>query len=192
MGNIILASESPRRRNLLESLGIDFEVIPSNIDENLDLVNDLAEEVAKSLAYRKALCVAKRLSSGIVIGADTIVIFEGTIFGKPVDDNDAYEVLSKLSGKSHQVITGIALIDSTTGKELLDFEISDVKFSELSNDRINAYINTKEHVGKAGSYAIQGKGSLFVERISGCYFNVVGLPLNKLDKMLKSFDINLL
>lgn len=192
MNNLILASESPRRRNILSDIGASFDVIPSNVDENIDMISKKPEDIAKILAYRKAYYVAEKLKTGLVIGADTIVSFNGKVFGKPVDDNEAFSILSELSGNMHQVITGLALIDAYTKKELIDCEISNVEFSILSEDRIKAYIKTKEHIGKAGSYAIQGKGSLFVEKISGCYFNIVGLPLNKLDKMLKCFDFNLL
>jgi septum formation protein len=192
MCKIILASGSPRRRELLKSLGVNFEVKPSEIDESINNITDKPFNEAKILAYKKAKDIAKDLELGLVIGADTIVYYDGKIYGKPKDDNDAFEILSLLSGNVHQVITAISIIDCQTKKEHTDFEISNVKFSTLSKDRINSYIKTGEHTDKAGAYGIQGKGALFVENISGCYFNIVGLPLNKLDKMMNKFSVNFL
>ncbi|MEN8906475.1 MAG: Maf family protein [Clostridiales bacterium] len=192
MNKIILASNSPRRKNLLESIGVKFEVIPSNIDENLNFDNFSPERIAMTLANKKALNVANDMKSSLVIGADTIVTLDNIIYGKPNDDEEAYETLKILSGRTHKVITGVSVVDSLSKKQLTDFVVSDVKFSFLSNERINSYIKTGEHIDKAGSYAIQGRGSLFVEKILGCYFNIVGLPINKLDKMINTFNYKLL
>jgi septum formation protein len=164
MDRIILASESPRRKKLLADLGINFDIIPSKINENISNFNIKPEELASSLAYRKAKNVADSLKYGLVIGADTIVSFSGEIFGKPISEEDAFNTLKKLSGKVHDVITGMAIINAKSKEFIIDYEISKVKFSNLSTERIRAYINSKEPFGKAGSYAIQGKGSIFVKR----------------------------
>ncbi|NMB96157.1 MAG: septum formation inhibitor Maf [Clostridiaceae bacterium] len=183
---LILASASPRRKELLEQVGIKFSIIPSNVDESkLELNGDPHEKTIAS-ALIKAKDVAGRLEKGLILGADTIVVLDGKIYGKPVNIQHSYEMLKSLSGKCHQVITGVALVDASTGIYLTGHEKTDVYFSFIDDDEIMAYINSGESVGKAGAYAIQGKGALFVEKIDGCYSNVVGLPISLLKKMLKN------
>lgn len=181
---IILASASARRKQLLEQVGLIFDIIPSNIDENNLIHNDPLKN-AQAIALCKAQNVAIKVREGIVIGADTQVIINGEILGKPIDKKDAMNMLSKLSGKTHQVITGVAIVDAKTGVKETWAETTLVKFRELSLDEIIAYIESGEYEGKAGAYGIQGRAAAFVERIDGCYFNVVGLPLSRLMQKLR-------
>lgn len=191
MAKIILASASPRRKQLLEQLGLDFSVEPSKTQENLreDLPPALA---AACLAEDKAKNVAKRHREGIVLGADTIVVIDGKILGKPQDRDQAREMLTLLSGRWHFVYTGIAAVDVKSGRKMKDYEESKVKFKNLSPLEIESYIKTGEPMDKAGAYGIQGKGALMVEKIEGCYYNIVGLPLFKLSSLLSNFDIEIL
>jgi septum formation protein len=180
---IILASASPRRQELLRQVGCDFKVITSDIVEDNDL--DLSPaELAVTLAVAKALDVAKKSAAdAVVIGADTIVVMDGQVYGKPADGADACRMLSQLAGRQHQVITGIAV--AAAGKVWTDFAVTTVKFRRLTRDGIKSYVASGEPRDKAGGYAIQGIGALLVESINGCYANVVGLPLVTLDKLLR-------
>ncbi len=188
MKKVILASASPRRSELLRQIGIDFEVIPSNIEENI--THGMSpESVVQDLAYDKALSVAKGLSdASIVIGADTIVVRDG-ILGKPVNEEEAFTMLKSLQGGWHEVITGVALISPLEDRYLKGYEKTGVKMRSLNDREIMSYIKTGEPKDKAGAYGIQGMGALLVERIDGCYFNVVGLPLQKLSTMFEEFGI---
>ncbi len=181
---LILASASPRRRQLLEQIGLTFQVMPGEVDEDNLVGNDPLENV-QILALRKAHDVAARMEDGIVIGADTQILADGEALGKPKDAADAVRMLSKLSGKTHQAITGVALVDAKTGLEETWVETTLVTFRKLSEDEISAYVETGEPMGKAGAYGIQGRAAAFVERIEGCYFNIVGLPLANLAQNLK-------
>jgi len=187
---LILASESPRRRALLKNLGLDFEIIPSTVEEKCEVKEPIL--LVTSLARQKAQDVANRVGEGIVLGADTVVALEGTILGKPQSKESAIEMLSMLSGKEHQVITGIALIDAAKQKTLVDYEITKVHFRDLTLKEIQGYVSTGEGLDKAGAYAIQGLGSVLVRGIEGCYFNVVGLPLAKLYLLLQEFGLEVL
>ncbi len=191
MKKIILASASPRRYELLKRLDLKFEVIPSSIKEDFTESNP-PENMATMLAEQKALEVAQTVENAIVIGADTVVVFEGRVLGKPVDEAQARGMLKRLSGNMHQVITGIALVDSETLRCESDYEKTYVKMKNISEKEIDNYIRTGEPMDKAGAYGIQGKGGLFVKKIEGCYFNVVGLPIGKLYDMLKFYGINIL
>jgi septum formation protein len=189
----ILASASPRRSELLQRIGIEFEVIPSNVEE--DIEKDISPKIlVQELALIKAADVAKNVESGyLVIGADTLVIFNDNVLGKPKDEENAYKMLSLLSGKTHRVYTGICVIDTESGKSVSDFECSKVTFRELTDDEIYAYIETGEPMDKAGAYGIQEKGALLVEEIKGDYFNIVGFPICKFGELLKNeFDIRLI
>ena len=184
MKKIILASQSPRRKEIMETAGYDFEIIVSNAEEKIE-ENLTPEEVAKSLSLQKAQAVAKDNSDKIVIGADTIVVLGDEILGKPKDREDAYKMLKNLSGKTHIVYTGIAVI---CGEKIVNEAVAtEVEFYELSDEEINAYIDTNECNDKAGSYGIQGRGCLLVKGIKGDYFNVVGLPIATLSKIIKEF-----
>lgn len=184
---IILASSSPRRKELLELIQLDFKIITKNTEEVLDDSLALPSRIEK-VAYEKALPVAKELSESIdfvVIGADTIVEVDGKVLGKPKDKEDAEEMLNLLSGRKHSVITGVALIPTNNIDQPVMFhEITEVKFKKLTKEEISNYIATGESFDKAGSYAIQGIGTLMVEGIYGCYTNVVGLPVPLLTKKL--------
>lgn len=189
---IILASGSPRRKELLTSLGLDFEVIKSDFEE--DIENKLfSNELIINLAEEKVKDVAKKTKKpSIIIGADTVVIIDNEILGKPLNEQDAFNMLKKLSNRTHKVVTAIAIFDTEKNKMLSEAVTSKVTFKELSDDEIKKYIKTGEPMDKAGSYGIQAYGGLFVNDISGCYFNIVGLSIHKLGEMLKTFGINIL
>jgi septum formation protein len=192
MKKIILASASPRRCEILRQMGVSFETIVSNVDEQTD-ASILMELQVISLALQKAQDVANKISeNAIVIGADTLVSINGVILGKPRDTDEAFAFLKLLSGKWHYVYTGIALIDKETGIIKTDYEKTKVKIANITDKHILNYIDSGEPMDKAGAYAIQGKGALLVERIEGCYFNVVGLPVVKLNALLQDFGLSLL
>ncbi len=174
---LILASASPRRSALLSQIGLTFEIFPSEIDEQIPVKNLSPEKVTQKLAKLKAKVVAERYTEGVVIGADTLVLFKKELLGKPKNREDAKSMLSRLSGKTHRVITGVALIDVKKKTETTWSEVTKVCFRELCADEIDNYIQSGEAKDKAGAYGIQGRGAAFVKRIDGCYFNVVGLPL---------------
>lgn len=191
MKEIILASASPRRMELLRQIGLKFRVMPSNIEENIDL-NVEPETTAMRLAYGKAFNIAGELAGGaIVIGADTIVVKDG-ILGKPCDEKDAFRMLKKLQGSWHEVITGVAVVESGTMRVVNDYERTLVKMRKLDDEEILSYIETGEPMDKAGAYGIQGLGAVLVERIEGCYSNVVGMPLSKLTSIMDEFGISIL
>ena len=185
---LILASASPRRHKLLKQLGFDFEVIVSNIDETNHA--DLSPEShVKVLAFEKARHVAQGLKEpAIVLGSDTIVVLDGEVLNKPVDAEDAERILKKLSGRTHKVFTGIALIDIPSNKYRTEFQETEVTFRILTEEEIKAYISTGSPMDKAGAYGIQDDfGAVFVSKVNGCYYNIVGLPLEMLYSSLKSF-----
>ena len=189
--DIILASNSPRRKEILENTKVKFSIKGSQIDEVIK-TNESPKETVMRLAYEKALDVAKNNAESLVIGADTIVVINDTILGKPKDETEAYDMIKMLSGKTHYVITGFALINLSLQKKVVDCEISKVTFKELSKECIKDYIQTKESLDKAGAYGIQGYGALLVNNIQGDYFNIVGLPISKMSDCLKEhFDMNL-
>lgn len=184
---IVLASGSPRRALLLKRLGIEFSVLPSDINEkNVKAVEP--EDYVKDIASLKARSVSKKARKGIIIGADTAVVIGGRILGKPKDERDAFRMLRILSGKTHTVMTGVCVINKYTRDKKSISVSTKVRFRRLSNRMIKWYINTGEPMGKAGSYAIQGKGAVLVERIDGDYCNVVGLPLTALATILERMD----
>lgn len=183
---LILASESPRRAALLRQIALDFEIAPSHVEE-LVLQGASPRETAEGLAMEKAQSVASQWGDGLVIGADTVVVLDGRILGKPDDAESARQMLRCLSGRQHQVITGIAVVDASTGLNRLDSVTTAVGFARLEEPLISRYVATGEPLDKAGGYAIQGFGALLVEGITGCYYNVVGLPLRRLAEMLGEF-----
>ncbi|HHW61455.1 MAG TPA: septum formation inhibitor Maf [Syntrophomonadaceae bacterium] len=191
MKPLILASASPRRKALLQQIGLSFSTVPASINEDICLSNQ-PQQLVQDLALRKARYVAADLEQGLVIGADTVVVQDQSIFGKPEDRQDAYVMLSKLNGRDHEVMTGLALVNAETGEKQLAVEITRVYFRLLSSDELYAYIDSGEPFDKAGAYGIQGLGSVLVERIEGCYYNVVGLPLTRLAQMLLNWDIFIL
>ena len=182
---IILASCSQRRRELMTLMGLDFAIIPSGADEHIDKYNDPAEFV-KELAYRKAAFVAQEHKDACVIGADTIVVLDGEIIGKPRDEADARTILRRLSGKKHTVYTGLAVMRGE--KLLLDYDTTDVTFTPLTDEEIANYVATGDPLDKAGAYGIQGIFCVHIERIEGSYFTVIGLPVHKLYRMLNELS----
>lgn len=191
MKKFILASSSPRRIEILKTLKMDFDIIPSNYEEVITQQSPYL--LVKEFAKEKAMDVAARVSEDcIVIAADTIVFKDDEILGKPKSESDAYRMLKKLSGSSHSVLTGICLIDTSTNKILLDYEETIVYFKDTTDKEIYGYIESKEPLDKAGAYGIQGLGSVLVKKIDGCYFNVVGLPIFKLNILLGEMGVNLL
>lgn len=182
--DIILASASPRRAELLESAGIRFEVVPGHIDET-PLPGELPVDHVLRLAREKAAEVALRETGRIFIGADTIVLCDGEIMGKPRDNDDAKRMLAKLSGRTHQVITGFALMDRRDGRTITRAVSTDVSFKPLQEAEIAVYVATGCPLDKAGAYAIQGGAAYMVARIDGSYTNVVGLPLCEVVEALR-------
>lgn len=186
MKKVILASASPRRRELLLQAGFSFEVIESKADENVDIREP--EALVEELAKRKAQAVADLLyKDALVIGADTVVALEGEILGKPKNEADAFRMLKQLQGRTHQVYTGVALIRrEKDGQQVISFaERTDVTMYPMSEEEIYAYIATKEPMDKAGAYGIQGRAAVYVKEISGDYNNVVGLPIGRLYQEVK-------
>ncbi|MFH1382334.1 MAG: Maf family protein [Chloroflexota bacterium] len=191
MKKIVLASASPRRKELLEQIGLKFDVEPSNETEVLDSGLE-PHELARKISLTKAEAVARKHKNAIIIAADTFGVLDGQILGKPHTENEAREMLQMLSGKSHSVITGFSLIDTGTGKKLSRAVETRVYIKKLTPPEIDAYVRSKEPLEKAGAYAIQGLGAVIVERIEGDYFNVMGLPINALTEALKEFGISVL
>ena len=189
--NIILASASPRRKEILQNTNVKFKIMSSSIEE-LTLEGESPYQMVMRLAFEKGMDVASRQKSDLVISADTIVVLDGIILGKPKDETEAKNMITNLSGRKHQVITGISLINLDINKKVIDYVVSNVKFKHLSEQDINDYISTKESLDKAGAYGIQGYGALLVDEIYGDYFNIVGLPISRLSDLLKQhFNINL-
>ena len=186
---IVLASSSIRRRRLLEQLCIPFTVAdPGEVETTFGE----PEKQAVINATAKAKKIAGRIDRGVVIGADTIVMKEGHVIRKPTDADEAKNILKKLRGGFHKVITAVAIIDASSGRIETDVAETMVHVKDLREDEIDSYLATGEPFGKAGGYAIQGIGALLVDYIQGCFYNVVGLPISKLDGLLKRFDIRIL
>jgi len=188
---VILASASPRRATLLYNLGLNFTIVPAAIDESI-LPHEKPVDAVMRIAAAKAEAAGSKNPDAIVIAADTVVVCKGQILGKPVDDREAFMMLSTLSGDVHEVITGLCVLDSTSGMRDIDFEKTLVRFRELDKEEIEAYIASGEPQDKAGAYGIQGRAAIFVAGLEGCYYNVVGLPLSRLYMMLKRQGLCLL
>jgi septum formation protein len=188
---IILASQSPRRRELLQQMGLtDFKIIPAEGEEKMD--SSLPpEELVQQLALQKAKQVAEKADpADVVIGADTIVVLDGKVLGKPANAAVAFQMLSSLSGRRHTVYTGVAIVQGE--KEMVAYEGTQVRFCYLTEQEILDYIATGEPMDKAGAYGIQGRGALLVDSIQGDFYNVVGLPICRLGRMLAGFHIHCL
>ncbi|WP_069997964.1 Maf family protein [Cellulosilyticum sp. I15G10I2] len=183
MANVLLASSSPRRQELMQLLDIAFEIVVKPIEEKIEEDLSPAENV-KYLAFKKAAAVAQDYPEALVIGCDTVVVLNDRIIGKPKNPEDAKRILKALSGKAHYVCTGVAIINIKEKLEICFCETTNVKMKDLTTDEIDDYIATDEPLDKAGAYGIQGKGAIYIEQISGDYYNVVGLPLNRLYKEL--------
>lgn len=186
---IILASASPRRKELLSQIGITFEIIKAEKEEHI--TSSIPTEVVKELSMQKAKEVAAKCDGSIIIGADTIVAMEGQILGKPKDRADAMRMLRLLQGKKHQVITGVTVLLGST-KTRSFAEVTDVSLYPMTDAQIERYIATKEPMDKAGAYGIQGRFAAYVRGIEGDYNNVVGLPIGRLYQEVLSVGIDLL
>ncbi|MBF0405750.1 MAG: septum formation protein Maf [Candidatus Riflebacteria bacterium] len=189
---LYLASQSPRRKQILADLGIKFEIIQSPYQEKASDVEELLPvEQAGKLAAMKAFHAAGLVRDGLIIGADTIVVVDRAILGKPKDREDARQMLEMLSGTVHKVITGISIVDVKKFVTLTHSEITKVYFRKLAKKEIDHYVSTPEPYDKAGAYAVQGIAGLFVEKLEGCYYNVVGFPVVAFSNLLKQagYDI---
>lgn len=186
MKRFIVASNSPRRRELLSLAGYQFEVISSDADETLESGIDAGEAV-KELSKRKALFVSRMNKGAVVLGCDTVVALGGKILGKPKDESEAFSMLKSLSGREHEVFTGVYITDGEKSEGFLS--CTKVEFYPLSDETIRSYIATKEPMDKAGAYGIQGLGSVLVKKINGDYFTVMGLPVNECARVLSKFGI---
>lgn len=180
---IVLASSSPRRAEILTAAGWPFEIRVAAVDESIG-VDEGPVSYVKRLAFAKAQTVASTLERGVVLGADTTVVVDGEILVQPEDDEDARRMLRLLSGKWHEVLTGVALIKVNADLSLADVERTRVRFAEMSAAEIDWYVSTGEPTGKAGAYGVQGRAALFIEEIQGDYFNVVGLPIRLVYKLM--------
>ncbi len=189
MKKIILASQSPRRKDLLKQIGLEFELDPSSYEEDMSLEME-PNKLAEFLSLGKAKDVAQRHKDSIIISADTIVAIDGEVFGKPKIPEKAKYMLQKLNGRAHSVITGLTIIDTETNKQILKSVETRVYFRDISDEEMDAYIATGEPLEFAGAYAIQHLGGLFVEKIEGDYFNILGLPILPITAELKNFGIN--
>ena len=184
---VILASASPRRRELLARLIRDFVVVPSNVDEAL--AGPITPAPVAALALRKARAVAGRVTEGVVLGADTIVVVDGQPLGKPTSHDDARAMLRRLRGRSHEVITGVGVVDAASRREAATAVVTRVFMASFTDQAIDDYVATGEPFDKAGAYAIQEKGSDLVAGYVGSYTNVVGLPLDATRRLLRDFGV---
>lgn len=179
---LVLASASPRRAEILRAVGWPFEVVAANVDETVRDGEEPSEYVER-LACEKAEAVAEGRRAGLVLGADTTVVAGGRVLGKPADEADARRMLRLLSGRWHDVLTGVALVRAETREVLVSHELTRVRFAEMTDEEINWYTATGEQADKAGAYAVQGCASLFIEEIEGDYWNIVGLPVRLVYKL---------
>ena len=191
MRKIILASASPRRKEILSNTGLKFTVCSSNYEEDLALAK-VPRDLARFLSRKKTEDVSRSHADALVIGADTFIVYKNKRLGKPSGTDDARRMLKMLSGKVHSVITGFTIIDSKSKKKISRSIETKVYFKKLTQFEINAYVRTGEPLDKAGAYAIQGLGAVFIEKIEGDFFNVVGLPICALAESLKEFGIKIL
>ena len=186
---IILASKSPRRKELLDLINIKYEIIVSDVDETLE-ENLNIEEQSKMLSYKKAKAVFDRTKGDrIVIGSDTMVVKNNKIYGKPKDENDAFEMLKELNNSKHEAITGLAILVEKDGKyeEYIDYDITEVYFKDMTDEEITKWINTGKTLDKAGAYAVQDEFIVYIDKINGNYSTVKGLPIHKVYEVLKKY-----
>ena len=190
MKQIVLASTSPRRSGLLRQIGISFEVVAPDVDESRYSFAVDPAGTGERLALAKARSVAGRVEvrDSLILGADTVVLFEGQVLGKPVDEDDACAMLNKLTGRSHRVLTAFALVEAGTNRLVTGHEWTTVSMRECSDDEIRAYVDTGEPLDKAGSYGAHALGAGLITRVEGCFYNVIGLPLARLLITLDHFD----
>jgi septum formation protein len=187
MDRLVLASKSPRRREILERLGIPFIQWGMSIDETAHSGRTVRSSVMQ-LARKKAEAAFGCFSKGLIVGVDTVVHFNGRVLGKPVDESQAAAFLRMLSGNRHEVLSGVTVLNARTGKGRTSCSVSTVYFSVMSGTEIDRYVRSGEWTDKAGGYAVQGKAALFIRRIEGSYYNIMGLPVEELYRLLKSFS----
>ena len=196
MSEIILASASPRRKELLSNMGLDFTVVVSDADESKADKTVPPHIYVQELAFLKAAASGKKIlknRNAIVISADTVVVLDDKILGKPKDKKDAFDMLKSLSGKTHNVYTGFCVLRIRDGKTVCKHVLTGVRFKTLSDEKIERYIDSGEPMDKAGAYGIQGLGAMLIDGIIGDYFNVVGLPVSALSDVLEEeFDFELM
>ena len=188
---LILASSSPQRAEVLRNAGFLFEVVPAHVDESRregETAGDLVRRLAETKARVAAAGLPQANHPAIVIGTDTVISLDGLILGKPADAQNAREMLRRLSGRTHEVVSGLAVLSWPPGERLVEQENTRVTFATLKESEIDDYVASGEPLNKAGAYAIQGLGGRFVERVEGCYFNVVGLPLARLCRILREMQ----
>ena len=190
MKQIVLASSSPRRSDLLRQIGMSFEVVPPDVDESRFSFDDDPPGTVERLALEKARSAARRVDARgrLVLGADTVVLFEGQVLGKPVDADDAFSMLGRLTGRTHRVLTGFALLEPETRRSLTAHEWTTVYMRGCTHKEIRAYVDTGEPLDKAGSYGAHALGAGLITRVEGCFYNVIGLPLARLLIALENFD----
>lgn len=184
---MILASKSPRRKEILLGSGFSLEVIPAEILEESKKIE--IQDKIMDISYKKAIFIGKQYKDKYVLGADTVVLLDGELLGKPKDELEAFSMLKKLSNKSHDVITGYSLINIDKNIKILSYEKTRVYFRNLDDHTINWYISTKEPMDKAGAYGIQGKGAFLVTKIQGDFFNVMGFPISNFIKKLETIGV---
>ena len=183
---IILASASPRRRQLLSQIVNEFKIIPSSINEESLITNDMdSMEIPEFLSTKKAMDILEKNPNDIIIASDTAIIFNNKIYGKPKNIAEAFDMLKSFSNNTHYVVTGVCI--ATKNKTISFTSKSEVTFYNLSDEEIREYLTSNEYIDKAGSYAIQGKGSLLIKSINGDYNSIVGLPISELNRILKTF-----
>lgn len=187
---IILASTSPRRHGLAQQMGLEFEIMPSRYEEDMTLKMS-AKELVKTLSYGKAREVVSRTKKGIVIGCDTIVVFDGKKLGKPHTAPKAVEMLKSFSGKKVYVYSGVALIDTENGKEIQDCEVSSVHFRKMGDDEIRRYVATGQPLDRAGAFGMEGLDCIFVDKVNGCFWNILGFPVGNIYKNLKTMGVDI-
>jgi len=191
MQKLILASASPRRSAMLREMGIAFDTVPSTFEEPSHKQGQSPRQYVEANARGKSLQVAEALTEGFVIGVDTVVVHKGRVLGKPSSMDEALQFLRLLNGETHEVLSGVCIKDAGQNRELLDAEKTSVTFRHLNTREIKRYLSLINPLDKAGAYAIQVHGSIIVERIAGCYYNVVGLPLARLETMLLQWGYSL-
>lgn len=184
---LVLASASPRRAEILRTVGWEFEIAAANIDETVR-AGETPNEYVQRLAREKAEAVACVRLFGLVLGADTVVVVDGAILGKPRDEEDARRMLRLLRGRWHEVLTGVALVRAETKRAAVAHARTSVRFCEMSDAEIDWYVATGEHADKAGAYAVQGRAALFIEGLEGDYWNVVGLPVRLVYELARTFE----
>jgi septum formation protein len=187
MTPLVLASASPRRSEILSAVGWPFETHPANVDETR-LAGEPPEDLVRRLAREKAEAIARTRLFGLVLGADTTVVVDGEILEKPRDEEDARRMLRTLSGRWHEVLTGVALVRAETGRALVGVERTRVRFATTTAEEIAWHVETGDVLDKAGAYAVQGRAALFIEAIEGDYWNVVGLPVRLVYKLMREFE----